>query len=109
MPTGITDGWTARGGYPHGIPAGLLTLQARILAVADVFEALTASDRAYRKPNTLSEALSVMAQMTRGGHIDPQLFTLFAQSRAYRDYTAGNLLPEQCDVVDAERVLAILA
>jgi len=95
-------------GYPHGIPAGELSLQARILAIADIFEALTASDRVYRKPNTLSEALTIMAKMCKEGHIDPALFTLLVRSAAYRDYADKLLKPEQIDAVDPAKILGIL-
>ena len=95
-------------GYPHAIPAGQLSLQARILAIADVFEALTASDRGYRKPNTLSGALTIMAKMCREGHIDPELFTLLVRSEAYRYYAETALKPEQIDTVDQEKILGIL-
>jgi HD-GYP domain-containing protein (c-di-GMP phosphodiesterase class II) len=95
-------------GYPRGLPAGDLPLQARILAIADIFEALTASDRVYRKPNTLSEALSIMARMCREGHIDRDLFILLLRREAYRDYARQMLRPEQVDSVDPARILAIL-
>ena len=87
-------------GYPQGIPAGQLPLQTRILAIADVFEALTASDRTYRKANTLSQALTIMARMCAEGHLDPQLFDLFVRSEAYRDYARSNFQAEQLDAVD---------
>ncbi|AMV72032.1 HD family phosphohydrolase [Desulfuromonas carbonis] len=88
-------------GYPQGIPAGQLPLQTRILAIADVFEALTASDRTYRKANTLSQALTIMARMCAEGHLDPQLFDLFVRSEAYRDYARANFQAEQHDAVDS--------
>jgi len=95
-------------GYPRGIPAGELSLQARILAIADIFEALTASDRVYRKPNTLSDALTVMARMCKEGHIDQNLFTLLVRSQAYLEYAADLLKPEQIDTVDQAAVLSII-
>ncbi|TLM66839.1 MAG: GAF domain-containing protein [Deltaproteobacteria bacterium] len=95
-------------GYPRGVPAGQLSLQSRILAIADIFEALTASDRVYRKPNTLSETLTIMARMCREGHIDRELLTLLIDSEAYLDYARQLLRPEQLDTVDRARILAIL-
>lgn len=95
-------------GYPRGIPAGELSLQARILAIADIFEALTASDRVYRKPNTLSDALTVMARMCKEGHIDRDLFALLVRSQAYLEYAADWLKPEQLDTVDQAAVLSII-
>jgi len=94
-------------GYPRGIPAGELTVQSRILAVADVFEALTANDRGYRKPNTISEALTIMAHMCKDQHIDPDLLDLFVTRAAYQEYAKEYLLPNQLDQVDVESVLVI--
>ncbi|NJC87577.1 MAG: GAF domain-containing protein [Desulfuromonas sp.] len=95
-------------GYPHGIPAGQLPLQARILAIADIFEALTASDRVYRKPIPLSEALTIMARMCNEGHMDKDLFELLVRSEAYRDYAREYLKPEQIDAVEQASVLGII-
>lgn len=94
-------------GYPRGIPAGELSVQARILAVADVFEALTASDRVYRKPNRLSEALKIMAFMCREGHIDPELFDVFLRHQAYAKYAQTQMKPEQIDAIDSAALRAI--
>jgi HD-GYP domain-containing protein (c-di-GMP phosphodiesterase class II) len=95
-------------GYPQGTPAGQLSLQARILAIADIFEALTASDRVYRKPLPLSQALLIMAKMCKEGHMDEELFTLLISSEAYLDYARQALRPEQLDTVDRQAVLAAL-
>jgi HD-GYP domain-containing protein (c-di-GMP phosphodiesterase class II) len=95
-------------GYPKGTPAGQLSLQARILAIADIFEALTASDRVYRKPLPLSQALLIMARMCKEGHMDKELFTLLISSEAYLDYARQALRPEQLDTVDRQAVLAAL-
>lgn len=94
-------------GYPSGIPAGELSLQTRILTVADIFEALTASDRVYHKPNKISEALRIMVSMCKDGHIDPQLLELFIRRQVYLEYAATSLLPEQIDEVDAETLVAM--
>jgi len=95
-------------GYPRGVPAGELPLQARILAIADIFEALTASDRGYRQPMPLSRALTILAQMSREGHIDPELLELFLRRQVYRDYAARYLDPGQRDPVDHEAIIALL-
>lgn len=95
-------------GYPKGIPAGKLSLQARILAIADIFEALTASDRVYRKPLPLSQALMIMARMCKEGHMDADLYTLLITSEAYSDYARQMLRPEQLDTVDPQAILAVL-
>jgi HD-GYP domain-containing protein (c-di-GMP phosphodiesterase class II) len=94
-------------GYPLGIPAGELPLQGRILAIADIFEALTASDRGYRQANTLSAALTILARMCKEGHIDAQLYELFLRRKVYLDYAASYLKPEQRDSVDTEAVCDI--
>ena len=94
-------------GYPQGVPAGQLPLQARILAIADIFEALTASDRGYRKPNTLSKALTILAHMCNEGHIDPDLFELFLAEEVYRDYARRFLDESQFDEVDADSIIRI--
>ena len=94
-------------GYPQGIPAGELPLQARILAIADIFEALTASDRVYRQPMKLSKALTILGQMCREGHIDPDLFELFLHQQAYTEYVQKFLNSEQIDSVDAKTICAL--
>jgi len=94
-------------GYPRGVPAGALPLQARILAIADIFEALTASDRGYRKANTLPAALTILARMCKEGHIDARLYELFLRQEVYSDYVGAYLKPEQRDPVDTEAICAI--
>lgn len=87
-------------GYPRGIRLGELPLQARILALADVFEALTAKDRPYKDGKTLGEALTIMARMRMDGHLDPDLFDFFLASGVYLDYAERYLEPRQLDPVD---------
>ena len=77
----------------------------RIMAIADVFEALTACDRPYKKAKTLSESIKILAFMKKDGHIDPDLFDLFLSSGVYRQYAERYLLPEQIDTVDIEQYL----
>jgi len=72
-----------------------------MMAIADIFEALTARDRPYKKGKTLSEALEIMGYMKRDGHIDPDLLDLFVTSGVYRRYAEQFLDPEQIDEVDA--------
>lgn len=85
-------------GYPNGLSADQLPLQARILAVADVFEALTARDRPYKPPMKLSQALKILGFMCKDKHIDPDVFQLVTQSGVVRDYAEAHLNPEQNDV-----------
>ena len=87
-------------GYPKRLSSGELSPAARILAIADIFEALTARDRPYKTGRTLSEAVAIMASMSRGRHIDAELFGLFLTSGVYRRYAARFLDPAQIDEVD---------
>lgn len=95
------------GGYPKGTYAGDLSVPARIMAIADVFEALTAQDRPYKKGKTLSESMRIMGEMKRWNHLDPGLLDLFVTSGVYRDYAAKFLPPAQIDEVDEAGLLAI--
>jgi HD-GYP domain-containing protein (c-di-GMP phosphodiesterase class II) len=94
-------------GYPRGIYAGDMSVPARIMAVADVFEALTAMDRPYKQPKKLSEVMFIMGKMKEQHHLDPDVFDLFITSGIYRKYAAENLPPELVDVVDEQKLLAI--
>lgn len=94
-------------GYPRGLFAGDMSVPARIMAVADVFEALTANDRPYKPPKPLSEAMTIMGQMKRDNHLDPDVFDLFVSSGVYRHYAERFLAPELIDAVDDSALLAI--
>jgi HD-GYP domain-containing protein (c-di-GMP phosphodiesterase class II)/HAMP domain-containing protein len=87
-------------GYPKRLRGEELSLQARIMAIADIFEALTARDRPYKKGKTLSEAIEIMARMRRERHIDSELFDLFLTSGVYRRYAERFLHPAQIDEVN---------
>jgi len=87
-------------GYPRQLGPDRLSVPSRIMAVADIFEALTASDRPYKKPKKLSEALSVLQRMA-GAHVDPDIFNLFLASGVYLDFARKHLDPSQIDVEDA--------
>ena len=93
-------------GYPRGILGKDMSVQARMMAVADIFEALTACDRPYKVGMTLSKSLDIMANFARGGHIDPDLFEVFVQKGVYLRYGHAFLKPNQIDNVDTDRVLA---
>ncbi|MCX5839617.1 MAG: HD domain-containing protein, partial [Deltaproteobacteria bacterium] len=84
-------------GYPRGLGADQISLQSRILALADVFEALTAKDRPYKKGKTLSEAMHTLEMMVKDGNIDPDLFALFQRERIHLDYARRELNPQQID------------
>ena len=87
-------------GYPRRLSAEDLSTPERIMAIADVFEALTAADRPYKPPKTLSQSLSIMSFFRDDGHICPELFDLFLTSGAYLEYAEQHLQPEQIDEVD---------
>ncbi|MCU1716548.1 HD domain-containing phosphohydrolase [Pseudomonas sp. 5P_3.1_Bac2] len=94
-------------GYPKRLKRHEMSLPARIMAVADIFEALTAVDRPYKKGKMLSDALIIMAGMCLSGHIDPELFGLFIQAQVYRRYAEQFLRHEQIDQVDERGILAL--
>lgn len=92
-------------GYPKRLSADDMPLTARMMAIADIFEALTASDRPYKKAKPLSEAIRIMGFMNRDSHIDPDLFRLFLASGVYLEYAREHLDPEQIDDVDIAEYL----
>ncbi len=85
-------------GYPKGLKGDDLPLQARIIALADVFEALTATDRPYKKDKTLSEALLILKQMVDDHHIDPDLYELFVNDKIFLEYAYRELALHQIDM-----------
>lgn len=87
-------------GYPRKLDGKTMSVTERIMAIADVFEALTAADRPYKPAKTLSESLNIMVSMALGGHSDPQLLKVFIETGAYHTYAVGFLKPEQLDEVD---------
>jgi HD-GYP domain-containing protein (c-di-GMP phosphodiesterase class II) len=93
-------------GYPKRLVRDEMSLPARMMAIADIFEALTAADRPYKKGKTLSEALKIMSFMKRDQHVDPELFDLFLTSGVYRRYAERFLRPEQIDAVDVSQYLS---
>ena len=93
-------------GYPRGISMENMPVQARILAIADIFEALTASDRPYKKAKTLSQALRIMSFFRNDRHIDADLFDLFLIGGVYFDFAEKFLAPEQIDEVDVTQYLS---
>src|SRR6185295_14839102 len=87
-------------GYPKRLHRNDMSVPARIMAIADIFEALTASDRPYKKGKMLSEAIKIMSFMKKDRHIDPDLFELFLESGVYRQYAEQFLKPEFIDDID---------
>lgn len=90
--------WVNGKGYPRGLKKDQMPIRARILAIADVFEALAAPDRAYKKPLRLSEILRKMRGMVDEGHLDSDLFDVFLKNKVYLTYAKEYMAPEQIDL-----------
>jgi len=91
-------------GYPRGLSRDQLSVRARIMGIADIFEALTAADRPYKRGKKLSEALAIMGRMRRDDHIDGDLFDLFVREKVYLDYARQQLSSDQIDTVDHTQI-----
>ncbi len=87
-------------GYPKGLTREQMSVQARVMGVADIFEALTARDRPYKPGMKLSRALEILSRMRDDHHIDPDIFAVFVREGVYMDYARRFLEPEQMDEVD---------
>ena len=92
-------------GYPRKMTLDKLSVPARIMAIADIFEALTASDRPYKKAKTLSEAVKILSFFKRDRHIDAELFDLFLSSGVYQRFAEQYLNTEQIDEVDISKYI----
>ncbi|WP_320007176.1 HD domain-containing phosphohydrolase [Maridesulfovibrio sp.] len=95
-------------GYPRGLKGEEISIPSRIIAIADIFEALTASDRPYKKNKTLNESIKIMTEMVKAQRLDPDLFRLFLESGIYLRYAHRFLNSEQIDDVDVAKILAEL-
>jgi HD-GYP domain-containing protein (c-di-GMP phosphodiesterase class II) len=91
-------------GYPKGLTRDQMSVQARCMGIADIFEALTAKDRPYKKGKTLSESLEILGRMRINNHVDPDLFDVFVRRKVYYKYAEMFLDPEQIDQVDESRI-----
>jgi HD-GYP domain-containing protein (c-di-GMP phosphodiesterase class II) len=91
-------------GYPRGLTREQMSVPARVIGIADIFEALTAKDRPYKPGKTLSEALEILGRFRLSGHIDPDLFDIFVREKVYLAYAREFLDPEQIDAVDESRI-----
>lgn len=91
-------------GYPKGLKRDEMSWQARMMGIADIFEALTACDRPYKKGKTILEALTILGYMKLDGHIDPDLFDLFVESGVYENYARNYLKPYQMVRVDKTKI-----
>lgn len=92
-------------GFPNHLKRDQMSVPARILGVADVFEALSSTDRPYKKIKTLSQIVAIMSDMAKSGHLDPDLFNLLLTSGVYREYADEYMKPEQIDDFDVEPYL----
>lgn len=95
-------------GYPKGLKGDEMSVQTRIMAIADIFEALTARDRPYKKGKTLSECLEIMSSMKKEHHIDPDIFDIFIRSKVYLKYAEEFLDPRQIDTLSEAELAAYL-
>lgn len=92
-------------GYPRQLTKEQIPLPARMLALVDVFEALTASDRPYKEPKKLSDSIKILSFMAKDRHIDKDVFELFLRSGVYKKYAEEFINPDQVDDVDIEKYL----
>ena len=91
-------------GYHRGLTGEQMSLQARVIAIADIFEALTAKDRPYKPGKTLTESLQILGRMTLENHVDPHLFDVFIRHKVYLNYAKQFLDPQQIDEVDESKI-----
>ena len=91
-------------GYPRGLTRDQMSVQARIMGIADIFEALTARDRPYKRGKTLTESLYILGLMRLNGHVDPDLFDIFVRNRVYERYAREFMSPELIDAVDVTQI-----
>ena len=91
-------------GYPRGLTRDQMSVQARVMGIADIFEALTARDRPYKSGKTLSESLAILGNFKKGGHIDPELFDIFVRQKIYLKYAERFLDPAQIDQVNENKI-----
>nr|WP_274620566.1 HD domain-containing phosphohydrolase [Colwellia maritima] len=92
-------------GYPRGLVKAQMSVPARLMAIADIFEALSASDRPYKSAKPVSECLSIMSNMVKNNHLDPDLFTIFVRSKVYEKYIQKFADVAQLDHVDIDAIL----
>ncbi|MBZ0093229.1 MAG: GAF domain-containing protein [Sulfuricellaceae bacterium] len=91
-------------GYPKGLTRDQMSVQARIMGIADIFEALTAKDRPYKDGKKLSVALNILGKMRLDNHVDPDLFNIFVREKVYLQYAQAYLEPNQIDEVDESKI-----
>ena len=92
-------------GYPKGLTGDQMSVQAKMMAIADIYEALTASDRPYKDGKKLSHAMRIMGFMRNDYHIDEELFEIFVKEGVYKEYATKYLAESQLDEVDELAIL----
>ena len=92
-------------GYPNGLKGDQMSIPAKILAVADIYEALTAKDRPYKEPKKISQVLRIMQDMKNSGHLAPDIYEVFIKSGVYMEYAKEYLDPSQIDEINPEEFL----
>ena len=93
-------------GYPRGLTGDEMSIQAKIMAISDIFEALTAKDRPYKKGKKLSEAMKILLDMKNNNEIDKDLFEIFIRKGVYKKYAKKYLIQDQIDAVDENILLS---
>ncbi|MGB1261443.1 MAG: HD-GYP domain-containing protein [Cognaticolwellia sp.] len=93
-------------GYPRGLVREQMSVPSRLMALADIFEALSSADRPYKSAKPVSECLSIMSNMVKNNHLDPDLFTIFVRSKVYEKYIHIHADPKQLDDFDSEALLS---
>lgn len=91
-------------GYPRGLTRDQMSVQARVMGIADIFEALTARDRPYKQGKSLTEALDILGKLSLNGHIDPDLFDIFVRQKVYRKFVEMFVDAAQIDQVDERKI-----
>ena len=93
-------------GYPRGLVKEQMSVPARLMALADIFEALSAADRPYKSAKPVSECLKIMSNMAKNNHLDSDLFAIFVRSKVYEQYIINFADPKQLDEFDIEALLS---
>ena len=88
-------------GYPRGLKAQEISFEGRLMAIVDIFEALTANDRPYKRPKTINETFEILEEMVRKNEIDGDIVSFIKKSKAYEEYALKYLLKEQCEEEEA--------
>ena len=93
-------------GYPKGLTEDEMSTQAKIMAIADIFEALTEDDRPYKDGKKLSHAMRIMGYFRDDYHIDEELFEIFVKEKVYEKYAKEYVKEEQIDVFNDKEILS---